>query len=702
MTESIRLLIVEDSEDDALLLARHLEQHGLEIISERVETAEEMETALASEWDAVLCDHNLPGYDPYAALELLHEREIDIPFIVVSGRLNEEQLVDLMKAGAHDVIVKSRLARLAQALQRELKEAQNRHKKEQTEVLLKEAIEYVDHGFAVYDPADRLLLANRQYSQLYPQLAGLIAPGVSFEFLIREAVKRDVFVLDGRDVDEFVTEQIEQRKGASRPREIQLTDGRWLRATDRRTRFRHVVSVIDDETEQKNAIVEIERLAHQDPLTKLANRKQFSSALEAALIQAERSGRLVGILVVDLDRLKFVNDTYGHEAGDSIIVEAAERLSDCVRASDTVARLGGDEFAIVATNTESPDGIAVLARRIVQRMREPFMIKSKGIFTGASVGAATYPLDSTNAESLVRKADLALYRAKERGRSAYALYDAKIDQQVRARQSLEADLHNALRLGQMELHYQPRLDIRTLKFVAVEALMRWRHPQRGIISPLDFIPVAEQTRLILELGEWAVKEVARQAAEWRSNDLPPLTISMNVSPMELRQASWIDKVDGILKKAQLAPEFLELEISERGVQSSGPELTSKLMRLKALGVRRAIHNFGTGYSSLSHMRHLPANAIKVDRSFVGGVDKVWEDTVTCATITRLAHGLQMGVVAEGIERGSQLAAVAEQGCDQAQGFYLAPPMGPGELVRFLRDCNGTWSGKQITSAASGG
>ena len=697
MSETLKILIVEDSHDDATLLTRHLNKHGFRAVAERVETAEHMGEALDSEqWDVVLCDHKLPKFDPYSALGVLREKELDIPFIVISGFLPEEELVDLMKAGAHDVIVKSRPARLPEAIRRELGDAETRRKKQQAEVLLQEAIEAVDHGFAVYDPSDRLILANNQYSSLCPRMQDLVVPGVSFEELIREAVRRGVFILDGRETDEFVRDQIKRRKEASEPRELRLTDGRWLRATDHRTKLKQVVTVVVDETKHKSDIAEVERLAQQDPLTKLPNRIKFESVLDGAINQANRTGRLVGVLLLDLDKFKYVNDTFGHAIGDRVLMQTAERLKDCVRVSDTVGRLGGDEFAVVVANTETPEGIAVLAQRIVSRLAEPFKIENRGIFLGTSVGVATFPQDAADAEGLVRKADIAMYRAKGQGRGTYTLYDEDMDRQIRAKQSLETDLHKALARGEIELHYQPRIDLRTLKFVAVEALMRWRHPKRGLVPPDQFIPIAEQTQLILELGDWAIREASRQAKAWEKRGLPRLVISVNVSPMEFKQSSWINNVGGILRETKLAPKRLELEISERGILASGPELISKFSKLKSLGIRRAIHNFGTGYSSLTHMRELPTDTIKIDRSFVQGVDKLWEDTATCATVTRLAHGLRMKVVAEGIERGTQLAAVAEQGCDQGQGFLFAPPMEPDELETFLRDRNGSWSGEQMS------
>ncbi len=701
MVTTLKVLIVEDSEDDALLLSRHLKQGGIDVNYTRVAAIKEMEQALESAaWDAVLCDHNMPGFDPYGALGVLNARKLDIPFIIVSGELPEEKLVEFMKAGAHDVVVKRNLARLFPAIHREMKDALARSQQRQTEVLLGEAIESVDHGFAVFNTDDCLILANSQYGGLYPPLAEIIVPGVALENLIREGVARGVYDLNGTDVDDFVRGEVEKHRAASEPCERQLTDGRWLRTTGRRTAYHHVVSVVTDETERKKAEIETAHFAFHDGLTNLPNRLQFDACLDSALKQAHRTGRQVGVMLLDLDKFKYVNDTFGHAIGDGVLRLAAERLKDCIRASDTVARLGGDEFAVIAANVETTEGIAILAQRIVQKLGEPFEIEDKGIFLAGSVGVSAYPRDSENAKELVRKADIALYRAKERSGGTFEFYNLDLDRRVRAKQSLEGALRKALARGEMEMHYQPRLDLRTLKYVAAEALMRWHHPQRGLLLPGEFIPVAEQSGLILQLDEWALREACRQAKSWQMEGAAPLVVSVNVSAMQLRQASWLDKINTILSEVGLAHDMLELEISELGMESSGAEIISTLSRLKALGTRLAIHNFGTGYSSLTNMRELPIDTIKIDRSFVQGADNVWEDTVTCVTVIKWAHALQRQVVAEGVERGTQLAAVAEQGCDQAQGLYFAAPMTSAGLVSFLCESNGTWSDVPAHRAAS--
>ena len=425
------------------------------------------------------------------------------------------------------------------------------------------------------------------------------------------------------------------------------------------------------------ALDNISYLANHDPLTDLPNRTVFADRLRQAQRQADRDGADVSVLCLDLDHFKDVNDTLGHHAGDRLLQQTAERLRTCLRDVDTLARMGGDEFAVVQVDARGPEGAAALACRIVEALTQPFDLDGHDAIVNTSIGIAFYPDDGADPETLLRNADTALYRAKAEGRGLYMFFEEAMNVELQARKALERDLRQALVEGQFELHYQPQMDLAHARIVGVEALLRWPHPERGNVSPADFIPLAEETGLILPLGEWVLRTACREAVAWSD-----LSVAVNLSPTQFRQADLADTVAGILAETGLDPNRLELEITE-GVLLQDTDATLKTLHaLKRLGVRIAMDDFGTGYSSLSYLRRFPFDKIKVDRSFVSEIGRSAEAESILRAVVSLGGSLNMRANAEGIETEEQAVWLKREGCKEVQGFYFGRPMSAAEIDRL--------------------
>ena len=432
-----------------------------------------------------------------------------------------------------------------------------------------------------------------------------------------------------------------------------------------------------------------DKLTHQaqhDALTGLPNRLLFHDRLSQALAQAHRNGQQVAVIYMDLDRFKHINDTLGHSAGDALLRQAAARLDSCVRRSDTLARLGGDEFTVVLAELDDPNDAMRAAKNIVEAMRLPFTVEGRELFVTMSLGISLFPDDGDDSETLMVNADVAMYRAKELGRDNFQWFAAEMNIMARERMELEWHLRYAMQLGQLSLAYQPQCNAAG-EVLAFEALMRWQHPTLGSVSPARFIPLAEDSSLIISLGEWALRKACAQAAEWRKAGHPKLRISVNVSALQFNRPDWVDTVRNALRDTQLPAEALELEITESLLLESERETTSNLVELRKLGVGVAIDDFGTGYSSLSYLHKLPISTLKIDQSFVREISSQPEHGQESAPIIRtiitLAHNLGMSVVAEGVETEAQHDLLVRLGCEGLQGYFLHRPLDVEQAGKLL-------------------
>jgi diguanylate cyclase (GGDEF)-like protein len=442
-------------------------------------------------------------------------------------------------------------------------------------------------------------------------------------------------------------------------------------------------------------------LAYFDPLTSLPNRRSFNEQLNRILKRSQRHGTYAALLFIDLDNFKRINDSIGHGRGDRLLVEISKRLINELREDDAInylsdrsgeeehdgsaeiARLGGDEFTVVLADVQHTVDVERIARRIMSTLSEPIALQTHNPVVTPSIGIAMYPQDGTDADSLVRNADTAMYAAKADGRACFRFYNEEMNARSVEQLKLEEDLREALRSNQLELRYQPQVETVTGSVVSLEALVRWKHPERGMISPADFIPVAERTGQIIELGEWVLTEVARNCIYWDSLGLASFRVCVNISPLQFNQPDLLHYIRGFLSRSGLNPKRLELELTESAIMNDGESNILKLTQLKSLGLDLAVDDFGTGYSSLSYLRKFPINTLKIDQSFVADMQSADGAAIVDAIIA-LAKTLNMRSIAEGIETEEQLAYLAKRGCDLMQGYYFARPLYPEDVPNAVR------------------
>jgi diguanylate cyclase (GGDEF)-like protein len=434
----------------------------------------------------------------------------------------------------------------------------------------------------------------------------------------------------------------------------------------------------------------LQRLALHDPLTKLPNRVLLEDRLDQALVHSHRSGTVCGVLFVDLDRFKNVNDSLGHFVGDELLRAVAARLLTLVRGEDTVCRLGGDEFVILLREISTEADAQAVAMKILEGLGKTFRVHAHDLFITPSIGVSMFPAHGSDAQTLLTKADAAMYTAKKMGRNNVQIFAAEMTIASPKRLKLENDLRRALERRELELHYQPKVDVEFDRIIGMEALLRWRHPERGLVSPVEFIPLAEETGLIVPIGRWVLEEACAQAKEWQKKGLGKLRVAVNISAVQFRQKDLLDTVAQALASSGLEPEYLEVEITESTVMQNASDATLTLEQLSRTGVLISIDDFGTGYSSLSYLKSFPIHMLKIDRSFIREISQDRDDAAIVRAIIALAHNLRLKVVAEGVETEQQLEFLRALGSDEYQGHYRSQPLAAGEFERYLREAGQTF------------
>jgi len=433
------------------------------------------------------------------------------------------------------------------------------------------------------------------------------------------------------------------------------------------------------------------QIVNYDDLTGLPNRVLFQDRLEQALVLARRSGKLAAVHLVDLDHFKDINETMGHQTGDILLQGIAERLRRCVRASDTVARLGGDEFGIIQIEPLDTDGVSVLAQKLLNCFANPFGVDGREIHINASIGITVFPNDAENPEQALRNANLALDHGKGEGRGNYHFFVSKMHEDIQRRRSIEDDMREGLHRGEFMLHYQPKLNIATNRITGMEALVRWKHPQQGFMSPAEFIPVAERSKLIVPLGEWVLHEACSRNKAWTDAGLGPIKVAVNISAVQLQETDLKELVQGVLENTGLDPSQLELEITESLVMNNAEASIELFKELFDLGVSISIDDFGTGYSSLAYLHNFPVQRIKIDKAFVDDIGTDDNPGVIARAVTTLGHSFSMEITAEGVETEDQFSFLRSLGCDEIQGYFFSRPLPGEELEVFLKNHEKSWA-----------
>ncbi|NOV28862.1 EAL domain-containing protein [Methylomonas sp. ZR1] len=449
----------------------------------------------------------------------------------------------------------------------------------------------------------------------------------------------------------------------------------------------HFVAIVDDITEFKSNQAQLEYRANYDDLTGLVNRNLLNDRLNNAISTAQREHKVFCLFFMDLDDFKVINDTMGHSVGDEFLKIIAGRLLNCVRACDSVARYGGDEFVCVCPSIAKTDDAALIAARIITEISQPLQLNGHTLHGAVSIGISFYPADGADKETLLQHADTAMYDAKDKGRNSFSFYTQAFNQRLMQRLMLEEDLRQALRLEQFVVYYQPKFDLHSEQISGMEALLRWNHPEKGLIPPDHFIPLTEDTGLILPIGEWVLHTACLQAKAWQLAGLPAINMAINVSPKQLHSPTFDQTITRVLRQSGLDASFLDLEITEGAVMQDPDNVAITLTRLKNIGIRISMDDFGTGYSSLSYLKRFPFDNLKIDKAFINDIPLGEGDVTLVLTIIAMAHNFKLKVVAEGVETQAQMDFLARNGCDEIQGYFFSRPLPASEVEQLLKKTN---------------
>jgi diguanylate cyclase (GGDEF)-like protein/PAS domain S-box-containing protein len=675
----IRVLFIEDSEADTRLALRALEQSGFDVSWERTEVEGDVRRVLASSKPhAIFSDFTMPRLDGVRALHLAKELAPGVPFIFLSGTIGEERAIEAIRLGATDYVLKNNLRRLGTVMRRALSESAERERvraAEEERTRLAQILEATSDYVCMTDPAGTITYLNaaaRNLLGVRERMAD-VHPERVRELIEREGIPAatsagvwtgETAILGADGLEIPVSEVIIAHRGPGGD-------------------LRFFSTIARDMRERKAYEARLQYLANYDPLTGLANRDLLRDRASQAIAHARRAGRPAGLLVLNLDRFKLVNERFGHGAGDALLRLVGERLRGALREGDTAARLGADAFAVLATDLARPDDLLSVVRKIRDAMLAPFSLEGSARHLTLSIGASAYPRDGEEFDMLLRNADAAMHRVKAEGRNGFQFYAASMTQQAAERVDLENELRLALGRRELEVHYQPQVVLADGRIVGVEALLRWNHRQRGWIPPVQFIPVAEDSDLIQPLGEFALAESCRQTRIWSESGFAPLRLAVNVSARQFRNARFVEAVERALRESSLEPGNLDLELTEGSLVEGRDQTLAILARLKELGVQIAVDDFGTGYSSLSYLSRLPIDCLKIDRSFVSKTQERGHDAAITQAVISLAHSLGVRVIAEGVETVEQLEFLRTHRCDQAQGFYFSRPVPAEAMPRLL-------------------
>jgi diguanylate cyclase (GGDEF)-like protein/PAS domain S-box-containing protein len=684
------LLLVEDNPADVRLLREMFhEQNSLRTELTQVETMRAAEEHLAGcATDIILLDLGLPDAQGLESIRRARAVAPQVPLVVLTALDDESMAAQALQAGAQDYLIKGQID--ARGLLRALRYAVER-KNMQEELFREKELAQVtlnSIGDAVIstDIAGNInflnLVAVRMTGWTQAEAAGKPMREV---FRVLDATSRkatpnpmEMAIRQNHTIHLPSNCILVQRDGSEIPIEDSVAP-----IHDREGQAAGVVIVFRDVSSTQTMAVQMAHSAHHDFLTGLPNRKLLNDRVSQAILLASRTMKKVAVLFLDLDGFKHINDSLGHSIGDRVLQSVAKRLVGSVRDSDTVSRQGGDEFIVLLSEVEGLESAATTVKRLLQVGTEPHAIDQHDLHVSACIGVSIYPDDGLDVETLIKNADTAMYQAKENGRQSYQFFKPAMNVRAVERQSIEGSLRRALERQEFAVHYQPKINLSTGEISGAEALLRWTHPTRGIVSPAQFIPVAEDCGLILPIGNWVLREACKQARTWMEAGLPLGAMGVNISAVEFRNEGFLDGVFAILKDTGLDPKFLELELTE-SVLMKHPESTASILQaLRAEGVRVAVDDFGTGYSSLSYLQKFSIDALKIDQSFVRRITTAPDETTIVTAVISMARSLKLRVVAEGVETVKELEFLQAHQCDEAQGYYFSRPVPPEPFAQLL-------------------
>jgi diguanylate cyclase (GGDEF)-like protein/PAS domain S-box-containing protein len=682
---SLEVLLIEDSAEDAALILRILRKE-FAVKYQRVYSELELQNALTGnpEWDLVLCDYTLPGFNGLSALETVRRADNDLPFVFVSGTIGEETAVEAMRAGAQDYLMKDNLKRLVPVVRRELEEAHLRKEKDRQEKQLRGILESAPDAVLSTNSRGVILYANDSAEFIFKLKANQIL-GQNIQRFLPEFDLSGIIADSHSEADGGTkgllkthdTGNASRGNGESFPAEVSVS-----RLEDGKGRL--YTLIVRDVTERKLMQDNLAFLAHHDELTGLVNRRMLMIHLEQSIAFASRKGEIVAVLVIDLDKFKNVNDSLGHASGDALLVQVAQRLNSCIRSTDCAARMGGDEFSVILTGIATAGQVTPVVKKLLQVLQQPFPLSGHEVEVNACIGISIYPQDGDTGDRLIRNADNAMYRAKREVSEQYLFYQSWMMTHAKEHMALESELRQALKSGELLLFYQPIVDLFDGRINAVEALLRWFSPGRGEIPPDRFLPLAEESGLIVQLGEWAFAQACLQANAWHREGLT-VKLAVNVSARQFHERDFVSSYTKILKETGASAGRIELEITESVLMLSGrygPE--AALHELRRHGFRIALDDFGTGYSSLSYLHRFPVDTLKIDKLFVNQITQNNDKAVIARTIIAMAKQLGLGIVAEGVETKDQALFLLQEGCQLGQGYHFHQPLCADEVTTLLR------------------
>lgn len=686
----LKILLIDDDEDDFILTSGLLnEVKGTEYkICWVSKYAEGLAGLLEDDHDVCLIDYRL---GEGTGIELMREAKAAgcrLPMILLTGQGAREIDIEATQAGATDYLVKGTIdaSNLERAIRYAVAHGRTLETLRESENRFRSVVESASDAIILMDRRGEIVSWNRSAQTIFGyrndeiqgQPISALFPA-SYTQHLSHGTTCDPLITSGllRPGSRATELNGIRKDGTEFPIEISLSS--WETAEGA-----FYSGIVRDVTERKSLEDQLTHQALHDPLTKLANRVLFRDRVSHALDRVERNKVQVGVLFLDLDNFKTINDTQGHAAGDQVLISVAQRLEACLRTSDTAARLGGDEFAVLVEDTTNTEGALLVAERIKDILRAPFLVDGKEVFVGTSIGIATTVNGSETPEDLLRNADVAMYLAKSQGKDRYAIFESGMHDALIERAQFETDMRCAIDQHEFEVYYQPIVDLQSEQVMGMEALVRWNHPIHGLIMPLEFIPVAEETNLIIPLGRWILEEACTQAQAWQTLYGERLSITVNISSRQFKDEGLLETARTALAKSKLPPESLILEITESTMLLNTDETIKKLKELKVLGIRLAIDDFGTGYSSLSYLQRFPVDILKIDKSFIDRISQGKEGAAVAKAIITMSDTLHLKTIAEGIENPEQSTELQGLGCELGQGYHFAKPLRSRDMGEFLR------------------